>query len=154
MIFSIDMRPMKPIDGARFCQGDFTDRSFREELLRELGSRVDVIISDMAPRLSGNRSLDVSRCLDLCFKVAEFAQYSLRPGGRLLLKAFQGEGFTNLLTELRRTFLTVQAYTPEATPKGSAETYVIGIGFRSQARESADNLPVEPANARGERGLI
>jgi 23S rRNA (uridine2552-2'-O)-methyltransferase len=110
-------------------QGDATDPEQQEKILALLGGRSDVLLSDMAPKLSGIRETDDARAMELCRTALACALQLVRPGGTLLLKVFMGSEYKAFLTEIRATFTTVKVTRPEATRKGSAETYVFATGL-------------------------
>jgi 23S rRNA (uridine2552-2'-O)-methyltransferase len=93
-----------------------------------LGGSADVVLSDMAPKLSGIKEVDEARAMELCHAALACARSLLRPGGTLLLKVFMGAEHKRFLAELRAAFTTVKTTRPEATRKGSAETYVFATG--------------------------
>ena len=119
-----------PLSNVTLVQGDATDPRQREQILALLGGRSDVMLSDMAPKLSGIRETDDARAMELCRTALACAPQLVRPGGALLLKVFMGSEYKVFLTELRATFTIVKVTRPEATRKGSAETYVLATGLR------------------------
>ncbi len=119
-----------PLPNVTLVQGDATDPRQQAQLLVLLGSRSDVLLSDMAPKLSGIRETDDTRAMDLCRTALTCAPQLVRPGGALLLKVFMGPEYKAFLTELRTTFTTVKVTRPKAIRKGSAETYVLATGLR------------------------
>lgn len=130
-IIAIDVLPMKPIPGVQFIQGDFTD----ENLIKELVSvyhvlKIDWIISDLAPNLSGIEALDQARSIFLAEEVLYFAQQVLRKEGGLLIKVFQGTGFEGFLAEMRQNFQKVVIRKPKASRSRSKEVYILGKMFR------------------------
>ena len=132
-VVAVDRVRMAPIDRVTFVRGDFTDPNVRVAIFEALGSPADVVVCDAAPKLSGTRSLDVARVLDLGRSALDLAAKALRPGGRFATKTFQGEGYRGFLAEVREVFADVKGYTPPATSRGSAETYVVGIGRRGDS---------------------
>jgi len=126
-VVAVDRTSMAPIDRVTFVRGDFTDPDVQTAIFEALGSAADVVVCDAAPRLSGNRSLDVARTLGLARAALDLAGKALRPGGRFITKTFQGEGYRAFLAEVADRFATVKGYVPPATSKGSAETYVVGL---------------------------
>jgi 23S rRNA (uridine2552-2'-O)-methyltransferase len=127
-IVGVDLNPIAPVEGTVTIVGDFTQPDTQEEILRLCG-RVNIVVSDASPRLSGQRSYDQARAIDLGLQALAFAVRVLTPGGNFVVKSFQGEDFAHLLHEVRRHFRAVHVYRPAATRKGSAETYVIGKNF-------------------------
>ena len=119
-----------PLANVTLLQGDATDPAQQEKLLSLLGGPADVLLSDMAPKLSGIREVDEARSMALCRAALACALVLLRPGGTLLLKVFMGPEYNVFLAELRAAFATVKATRPEATRKGSAETYVLAASLK------------------------
>ena len=127
-VIAVDLAPMAPLDGVEFLRGDFTDPDVQARLFERLRSPADVVMSDMAPRLSGNRSLDVARALDLADAALSFAVRALRPGGSLLVKVFQGDGYLGFLRRVQEPFEGVKGVKPSASSGRSAEIYVLAVG--------------------------
>ena len=125
----VALDPM-PLTQVTLLQGDATDPAQQEKILTALGGPADVVLSDMAPKLSGIRERDDARALELCRAALACTRTLLRPGGGLVLKVFMGAEYQTVLSELRAVFLTVKMTRPEATRKGSAETYVLATGWR------------------------
>jgi len=119
-----------PVTQVTLLQGDATDPMQQQKMLVRLGGQADVLLSDMAPKLSGIREVDDARVMDLCRAALACAPSLLRPRGTLLLKVFMGQEHQKLLTELRTAFTTVRTTRPEATRKSSAEMYVLATGLR------------------------
>ncbi|ODU09774.1 MAG: rRNA methyltransferase [Rubrivivax sp. SCN 71-131] len=139
-LLALDLLPMEPIDGVLFLQGDFReDESLRalEAALR--GRPVDVVISDMAPNLSGVASADAARMADLVELAVDFAERHLRPDGVLVAKVFHGSGYSQLVERFKRSFRLVKPHKPKASRARSAETFLVGIGPKAEAnpRQSA-----------------
>ena len=129
-VIAIDLLPMEPIPGVEFVEGDFTAPETLQVLRNLVGSKpVDLVMSDMAPNMSGNRAIDQPRTLGLLDEALAFAQEVLRPGGDLLLKAFQGEGIDALTRELKRDFRTVKTLKPKASRSESREIYLLARSF-------------------------
>ena len=124
-IVAIDLLPIVPIEGVDIIEGDFTDESAHVALINILENRpVDLVISDMAPNFSGIRDIDLPRAVYLVEIAFEFAQEVLVPGGSLLVKIFQGEGFTECLQMLKGSFKTVVVRKPKASRSESREVYI------------------------------
>lgn len=135
-VVAIDRLPMDPIPGVAVIQADFAEDAGLGEVRRVLdGSRVDVVLSDMAPELSGIKVADQARSMELCDLAVEFAREVLRPGGTLVMKAFQGEGFDELLRSLRGEYQSVAARKPDASRGASAEQYLVARGFKGSGSE-------------------
>jgi 23S rRNA (uridine2552-2'-O)-methyltransferase len=129
-VIAVDLLPMDEIPRVEFLQGDFavpeTLRTLRE-LVGDKG--VDLVMSDMAPNLSGNRAMDQPRSLALLDEALLFAKEVLRPGGDFLVKAFQGEGVDSFTRELRGHFKTVKTLKPKASRPESREIYLLARSF-------------------------
>ena len=126
-VVAVDRTRIAPMDRVTVVRGDFTDPNVQTAILEALGSPADVVLSDAAPRLSGHRSLDVARTLDLARGALDLARKALCPGGRFVAKAFQGDGYRAFLEEASEDFAAVKSHVPPATTKGSAETYAVCI---------------------------
>jgi 23S rRNA (uridine2552-2'-O)-methyltransferase len=130
-VVAVDYRAMEPVPGATVVQADFTTDEGLAAVEEAIGGQpVDVVLSDMAPDLSGIKSADQARSMELCELAVELADQHLRRGGSLLVKAFQGEGFDELLAGLRGRYDKVAGRKPDASRKESAEQYVVARGFR------------------------
>jgi 23S rRNA (uridine2552-2'-O)-methyltransferase len=117
---------MEPIAGVEFLEGDFTSPETVAKLKELIGGRpVDVVMSDMAPNISGNRAIDQPRILALLDEALAFAREVLRPGGDFLAKAFQGEGIDTFTRELKQHFRTVKIVKPKASRPESREIYLL-----------------------------
>lgn len=126
-VFALDLLPLEPIAGVDCLQGDFSDAGTLAEFERRLdGSWIDVVLSDMAPNLSGVATADQARSIMLCELALDFAVRRLRTSGRFLVKVFQGEGFMAFRREMARYFLSVQVRKPKASRDRSAEVYLLG----------------------------
>lgn len=131
-VFALDVLPMDPVAGVDFIQGDFTEEVPLEALKAALaGLVVDVVISDMAPNISGVGVVDQAKSMYLAELALDFARAHLRPGGTLLLKAFQGVGFTELHRDMRQAFRVMASRKPAASRDRSREIYLIGKEFIS-----------------------
>jgi len=131
VVFALDLLPMDAIPGVIFQQGDFREQAALDALLAELdGRRVDLVLSDMAPNMSGVDVVDQARAADLESLALDFARQVLRPGGVLVMKVFQGAGFQQLLAEARRAFAGVRMRKPKASRQRSSETYLVARGLR------------------------
>lgn len=131
LVIASDILPMDPIAGVDFVQGDFTEQAVYDELLKVLGDRqVDVVISDMAPNMSGNPATDIPRAMGLVELALDMARQVLRPGGVFVAKVFQGEGFDALLTDMRQSFGSVVSRKPDSSRARSREIYQVCKGFR------------------------
>ncbi|MCK2088472.1 RlmE family RNA methyltransferase [Thauera aromatica] len=130
-VFALDLLPMEAVAGVDFLLGDFTEEAVLEALEARLeGAQVDVVLSDMAPNLSGVAAVDQARSIHLCELALEFARRHLRPGGHFLVKVFQGEGFMAYRKQMEAAFASVQVRKPKASRDRSAEVYLLGKGPR------------------------
>lgn len=128
---ALDILEMEPIAGVSFIQGDFREQGPLEELRNLLaGEPVDLVISDMAPNVTGMSSVDQPRVMYLCELALEFAKGCLRPGGGFVVKIFQGEGFDQYLKELRRFFGRVVSRKPKSSRPKSREIYLVAGNFK------------------------
>jgi 23S rRNA (uridine2552-2'-O)-methyltransferase len=122
---------MEPLERVTFIQGDFREAAVLDELLGVLAGRpVDLVISDLAPNKSGIKAVDQPQSLYLAELAVDFARQCLRPGGDLLVKAFQGEGFDALLRELRQQFARVLIRKPQASRARSNELYLLARNYQ------------------------
>jgi len=131
-IIALDLLDFQPIEGVTFIQGDFRE----DEVLRRLeaalaGRAVDVVISDMAPNLSGVESSDSARIAHLVELAVEFAENHLAARGALVCKVFHGSGYSQLVKLFKERFQVVKAIKPKASRDKSAETFLVGIGLKS-----------------------
>lgn len=126
LVIASDILPMEPVAGATFIQGDFREQDVFDAILAALdGREVDLVISDMAPNMSGERSVDQPRAMYLAELALDMASRVLRPGGDFLTKVFQGEGIDAYRTEIRKHFRQLQVRKPEASRSRSAELYLL-----------------------------
>lgn len=131
VVIASDILPMNPIAGVDFVQGDFTEDEVFEELLALLGDRrADVVISDMAPNMSGMAAVDIPNAMGLVELALDMAKRVLRPGGVFVAKVFQGEGFDALLADMRGSFNTVVSRKPDSSRARSREIYQVCKGFK------------------------
>lgn len=131
-VVGVDLLEMLPLPGVRFVQGDFGDDAVLAEVERFLEGRpVDLVLSDMAPNISGVASVDQARSIGLAELALDFAVNHLKPQGNFLVKVFQGSGFEQLVAELRRNFVQVLIRKPEASRSRSSEVYLVGKGLKA-----------------------
>jgi len=122
---------MPPLEGVEFLQGDFSDQAVLDRLMAMLGDeKVDLVMSDMAPNMMGIADVDHDRSMSLVELAVDFATRTLRPGGDLLAKVFQGRGFQPLVAQLRQQFESVKLRKPKASRARSPEVYVLARGYR------------------------
>jgi len=130
-VIALDVLEMPAIPGVEFIQGDFTDEAVLARLQASLGGdKADLVMSDMAPNMMGIADVDHDRSMCLVDLAVDFATHSLRPGGDLLMKVFQGREFQPLVARLRRDFDSVKLRKPKASRARSAEVYVLARGYR------------------------
>lgn len=130
-VFALDILELPPIAGVSYVRGDFHNDATLAELERLLaGRRVDLVLSDMAPNISGIASADQARGLALAGLALDFALKHLKPQGKFLVKVFQGAGFEDFLQAMRGHFRQVAARKPEASRSRSSEVYLVGKGVR------------------------
>ena len=130
LIVAVDLLEMTPIPGVVFLRGDARSEETKQALAGALqGSQADLVLSDMAPNVSGVASTDQERSRELCEMALRFAREHLKPGGTLLVKAFQGSGFREFMAEMRKSFRSVASRKPGASRDRSSEMYLLGKGF-------------------------
>ena len=140
-IVALDLLPMEPIEGVQFIQGDFREADVLAQLEGLLGvnkaggatKKVDVVISDMAPNLSGIESADAARIAHLVELAVEFSQQHLKPDGALVAKLFHGGAYDPLVQLFKDSFKVVKRFKPKASRPGSSETFLVGLGLKNQA---------------------
>jgi len=131
-IIALDLLDFEPIEGVTFIQGDFRDEAVLRQLEAAVAGRpVDVVISDMAPNLSGIESSDAARMAHLVELAMEFAENHLTPAGALVCKVFHGSGYSQLAKLFKERFRVVKPIKPKASRDKSAETFLVGIGLKS-----------------------
>lgn len=132
-ILALDILPMDPVEGVQFLQGDFR----QPELLARLeallaGRQADVVVSDMAPNLSGVASADAARVAELVELALDFSLKHMKPQGALVVKLFHGGGYSQLVKHFKETFKVVKPIKPKASRGKSSETFLAGIGLKAQ----------------------
>ena len=131
-VVALDLLEMEPLPGVDFIQGDFRDDAVLAALEARLaGAPVDLVLSDMAPNISGVPGVDVPRAIHLAELALEFAERTLREGGDLLMKVFQGEGYEALVKQVRARFETVTVRKPKASRPRSREVYLLARNHRA-----------------------
>ncbi len=131
-VFALDLLEIAPIRGVRFIQGDFQDEAILREVEAALGGQaVDLVISDMAPNISGVSVADQARAIYLCELALDFALHHLKPNGNLLVKVFQGSGFDDFRHAMQQSFASVVVRKPAASRDRSTEVYLLGKGLRA-----------------------
>ena len=134
-VIGIDLNPIVPIENVVALKGDFTTERMHEKI-REIIPMANVIVCDAAPKLSGHKSYDQARAVDLSEMALDFALDFLKPGGNFVVKTFQGDMFHLILSKMRDNFYGVKVYRSKAARKGSAEVYIIGKKFKGRQNDS------------------
>lgn len=130
-IIALDLLDFEPIEGVTFIQGDFREDAVLAQLQQAVGDRlVDVVISDMAPNLSGIESSDAARIEHLVELAVDFCQHHLKPQGALVCKVFHGSGYSQLVELFKASFRVVKPIKPKASRDKSAETFLVGMGLK------------------------
>lgn len=131
-VVALDVLEMDPIPGVEFIQGDFQQQGTLDQLMELLGgAEADLVISDMAPNVSGIAAVDQPRSMYLCELALDFARQVLRKEGAFVSKIFQGEGFDDYIRSLRSSFDRVVTRKPRSSRPKSREVYVVASGFKS-----------------------
>ncbi len=132
-IIALDLLEFEPIEGVHFIQGDFQDDVVLAQLEEALAGRpVDVVVSDMAPNLSGISVTDTARVANLIELAVDFASRHLKPEGALVAKVFHGSGYNELVTLFKAHFKTVKPFKPKASRERSSETFLVGLGLKNR----------------------
>ncbi|MBX3645350.1 MAG: RlmE family RNA methyltransferase [Rubrivivax sp.] len=130
-IIALDLLDFEPIEGVHYIQGDFRDEAVLAQLVASMdGRRADLVVSDMAPNLSGIESADAARIAHLVELAVEFSLQHLQPRGALVCKVFHGSGYSQLVKLFKDSFRVVKPIKPKASRDKSAETFLIGIGLK------------------------
>lgn len=130
-VVACDILPMDPLAGVAFLQGDFREEAVLNALLERIGGRnVDVVLSDMAPNMSGNSTVDQSRSMYLVELALEMCNNVLKKNGSFVVKVFHGEGFEAFVQQVRSVFNTVRIRKPDSSRARSSETYIVATGFK------------------------
>jgi len=132
-IIALDVLPFDPIEGVTFIQGDFREEAVEQRLVDELAGRpVDVVVSDMAPNLSGIEATDAARILHLVELAVDFCVHHLKPEGALVCKSFHGGGYSEQVKLFKETFRVVKPIKPKASRDKSSETFLVGMGLKAR----------------------
>ena len=138
-VVACDILPMTPINGVDFLCGDFREQEVLDKLLEIVGDdKVDVILSDMAPNMSGNIGVDQPRAMYLVELAFDMCRQILRKGGSFVVKVFNGEGTEAYLKLLRRSFKEVKVRKPDASRLRSREVYYVGLGYKGSDAEDQE----------------
>ena len=132
-IIGLDILPMEPVEDVTFIQGDFREDEILAQLEAALQGRiVDVVVSDMAPNLTGIESTDATRIAHLIELAVDFSQKHLKDDGALVVKLFHGSGYSDLVNLFKGTFRVVKPIKPKASRDKSSETFLVGMGVKSR----------------------
>jgi 23S rRNA (uridine2552-2'-O)-methyltransferase len=133
-ILALDILPMEPVEGVTFIRGDFREAEVLAQLAQAMGGRqADVVVSDMAPNLSGIPSSDSARIAHLVELAVDFAHKHMKPDGTLVCKVFHGSGYSQLVKYFKEQFRVVKPIKPKASRDKSSETFLVGTGLKKQA---------------------
>ncbi|MGE8321249.1 MAG: RlmE family RNA methyltransferase [Comamonas sp.] len=131
-IIALDILPMEPIEGVTFINGDFREESVLAQLEATMaGRKADVVVSDMAPNLSGVESVDAARIAHLIELAVDFSQHHMKREGALVVKLFHGSGYSQLVQLFRDTFEVVKSIKPKASRDKSSETFLVGMRLKN-----------------------
>ncbi|MCG7840683.1 MAG: RlmE family RNA methyltransferase, partial [Methanomassiliicoccales archaeon] len=128
-VVGVDLQSIVPLPGVQTIKGDIRHAEVREELLALTDGKVDLVMSDMSPNISGNYSMDHARSIELCEMALDFAVQTLSPGGRLIIKLFDGDMSKEFVTQVERFFGSVKRHSPKASRSSSSEIYIVAKGF-------------------------
>ena len=132
-VIGIDLLPLKPIEGVTLIQGDFDSPEGQKALKEALDGRViDMVVSDMAPEMAGDKLVDQMRMIGLNEMTLHFARQHLRPGGNILMKTFMGEGYDAFRRDLGTSFKRIKNIKPAASRKTSSEFFILGFDFKGE----------------------
>ncbi len=128
-IIALDLLPMEPVEGVVFIQGDFREDEILAQLTSELkGELADIVVSDMAPNLSGIDATDAARVENLVELAIDFCKHHMKPEGALVAKVFHGSGYSQLVVMFKSHFSVVKAVKPKSSRSESSETFLVGMG--------------------------
>lgn len=148
MIIGIDLNPIQPVEGVTTITGDFTEPSVLGRVLAQMPV-VNLVVCDASPKLSGQKSYDQARAIDLNKKALEFASQVLCPGGNMVMKSFQGEDFPWIYRKVKEEFFRVTTHKTHTSRKGSTEIYIIARNFKA-GRDDQYLIPDEREDDRGQ----
>ncbi len=136
LVVAVDLNQIKSFSEENFwsIKGDFTQKETLEEIHRTLQGKADVVISDAAPKMSGIKDIDQLRSMDLARCVLHICDNILKYKGNMIMKVFQGQGYPELLKDIKKKFKTVKTTKPPSSRKKSGEMYIVGRGFRREGR--------------------
>lgn len=154
VVIACDILPIRPIRGVSFLQGDFREESVFAELYKRIGGGADVVLSDMAPNMSGTRAIDQPRAMLLSELALDMARRVLKTGGSFVVKVFTGQGSQEFLAELRHDFQSVRVRKPDASRDRSAEVYMVAQGFRGHPLNGVPPEAEDPAGSTAEAPFL
>jgi len=128
-VVGVDLQSIVPLPGVQTIKGDIRHAEVREQLLELTDGKVDLVMSDMSPNISGNYSMDHARSIELCEMALDFAVQTLSPGGKLIIKLFDGDMSKEFITQVERYFGSVKRHSPKASRSSSSEIYIVAKGF-------------------------
>tara|TARA_B100000686_G_scaffold72987_1_gene78732 strand:- start:25281 stop:25964 length:684 start_codon:yes stop_codon:yes gene_type:complete len=131
-VISLDLQEMEPIEGVLFIKGNILDDVIKDTIERELGNKVDIVLSDMAPSASGHKNTDQMRSILLAEMALDTAIYFLNTEGNFCCKLIRGKGEEELVSKMKKYFKLVKRYKPSSSRKDSAEIFIIGLNFIHQ----------------------
>ncbi len=129
-VIALDLQEMAPIPGVTMLQGDMTDAAVQAQIIAAARGRANVVLSDAAPSTTGIKLRDHVLSMELGYAALAVAKQLLRPGGTLVIKVFQGEDLPALIREVKTAFHPVKLHAPEATHRGSWETFIVARGYK------------------------
>lgn len=137
-VVAVDLLDVAPIAGVGLIRGDFREKAVLDQVRTALGGqKPDLVVSDLAPNLSGVSATDQAGSIALCELALEFASSHLKPRGAFLVKAFQGAGYPEFLAAMRKAFVTVASRKPGASRGSSSEMYLLGKGLKAKSESEA-----------------
>lgn len=149
-IVALDILPLDPLPDVQIIEGDFREEDVATQLAAALGgAKVDIVLSDMAPNLSGIAVADAARCLHLAELALEFALAHLKPSGGLLVKAFQGSGHSQFVEAMKKNFASVAVRKPPSSRTESSETYLLGRGLKRRGESDQATAPSKTESPKG-----
>lgn len=154
-VVGVDLRPIRRLEDVVTIIGDITDDSTMLALVKEFGGKADVVLSDMAPDISGNYSTDHARSVYLCKHALGVCDRVLKKNGKLVMKVFMGDMIKTLRDETERRFAEVKMHSPDASRPTSSEMYIIATGFKAQTRvKMEENQEEKPKKFTIKGGLL
>lgn len=130
-VIACDILAMDPLAGVDFLQGDFREEAVLDALLNRIGgNNVDIVMSDMAPNMSGNPSVDQARSMYLCELALDMCHSVLKPNGAFVIKVFQGEGFDEFYRNVKSAFKVIKTRKPDSSRARSREVYLVATGYK------------------------